>query len=209
MQGLILAHQSFDQLIRGDIDLSGLIWQARSRLMFANDADDADRIAHELATLTYDPMKLKEILYTRRQRIAGHQRNGWNMSPTLGTVRGATATSAQEHVPHFDESPTASWRSPQPRRSRVPGDADNHAEGTVESAGRNETLVPIHEDFVEVSRQDLLSFEEQRPVGAKGPPDAAPARLSASSATMRPSTISSSITIRSPTRPDSAKASRS
>lgn len=57
---LILAHQSFSQLLRGDIDLSGLIWQARSRLMFANDAEDADLIAHELATLTYDPMKLKE-----------------------------------------------------------------------------------------------------------------------------------------------------
>ena len=35
---LILAHQSFSQLIKGDLDLNGIIWQARSRLMFANDA---------------------------------------------------------------------------------------------------------------------------------------------------------------------------
>ena len=42
---LILAHQSFSQLVKGDLDLTNIIWQARSRLMFANDAEDADIIA--------------------------------------------------------------------------------------------------------------------------------------------------------------------
>jgi len=39
----ILSHQSLSQLERRDIDLTGIIWQCRSRLIFANDADDADR----------------------------------------------------------------------------------------------------------------------------------------------------------------------
>jgi len=160
---LLLAHQSFDQLIRGDIDLSGLIWQARSRLMFANDADDADRIAHELATLSYDPMRLKEILYTRRQRIAGHQRE-WmeHVSHARNSSRSYGYQRSHNTARSFDESP----RHPGDPLNRVEADAqganDNHAEGMVEGTGRNETLVPIHEDFLEVSRKTYFSFEEQR-----------------------------------------------
>ncbi len=41
---LILAHQSFSQLEREDVDLTQMIWQARSRLMFANNAMDADSL---------------------------------------------------------------------------------------------------------------------------------------------------------------------
>jgi hypothetical protein len=48
-----------------------MIWQIRNRLMFANSAKDADIIADELAVLTFDPMKIKHQLMTRRQLIAG------------------------------------------------------------------------------------------------------------------------------------------
>ncbi len=71
---LLLAHQSLSQLEKGEIDMTQLIWQARSRLLFANDSEDADQIAHELATLTYDPYQLKEILYSYRQRVAGQHK---------------------------------------------------------------------------------------------------------------------------------------
>src|SRR6185295_501405 len=71
---LILAHQSFSQLVRGDIDLTSIIWQARSRLMFANAAEDATIIAEELAKMSHDPYLLKEVRHTPRQIIVGHRR---------------------------------------------------------------------------------------------------------------------------------------
>ena len=71
---LILAHQSFSQLEREDVDLSQMIWQARSRLMFANNAMDADIIADELTKLTFDSMKIKEILTSRKQLIVGYRK---------------------------------------------------------------------------------------------------------------------------------------
>jgi len=54
-----------------NIDVSHMIWQIHNRLMFANSAKDADIIADELAVLTFDPMKIKHQLMTRRQLIAG------------------------------------------------------------------------------------------------------------------------------------------
>jgi len=160
---LILAHQSFVQLIRGDIDLSGLIWQARSRLMFANDADDADRIAHELATLTYDPMKLKEILYTQRQRIAGHRKE-W----LRGTSRGRTSSDGTDYQQGkntswtYDASPHHPGDPITRGESESHGTSSKHSEGTSENESQGETLVPIHEDFVEVSKKVYFSFDEQR-----------------------------------------------
>jgi hypothetical protein len=169
---LILAHQSFTQLIRGDIDLSGLIWQARSRLMFANDADDADRIAHELATLTYDPMQLKEILYTRRQRIAGHHRE-WleNMSRTHSTMRAhdrqhgtsTTRTAAESRRPDGARTGDKFGRA----QAASNGFSERNSEGSAQSAGQSQTLVPIHEDFLEVSKKTYYSFDEQRVEWAK------------------------------------------
>lgn len=164
---LILAHQSFSQLLRGEIDLSGLIWQARSRLMFANDADDADLIANELATLNYDPMKLKEVLYTRRQRIAGHRRE-WleNVSRTHNTSRADDTQHGSGVSRTHQESPT----SPGGRLDDSIGRTDNYSHGTShkesdstgETVGRGQTLVPIHEDFLEVSRKMYFTFDEQR-----------------------------------------------
>ena len=70
---LLLAHQSFSQLERGAIDLTQMIWQARSRLAFAGYARDADILADEYAKLTFDDMDVKHERYTTRQRIAGHR----------------------------------------------------------------------------------------------------------------------------------------
>ncbi|MBW3598961.1 MAG: hypothetical protein KY475_17025, partial [Planctomycetes bacterium] len=160
------------QLERGEIDLNGLIWQARSRLMFANDADDADRIAHELATLTYDPKRLKEELQSLRQRIAGHHRE-WvhNLSNASSTMRGedvsessASGASDSRAQRLGDPSPTESTG-----RTRNETKGRSKKSSTSESAteGRSETLVPIHEDFYEISSRTYFSFDEQRVDWAK------------------------------------------
>jgi hypothetical protein len=167
---LILAHQSFDQLERGDIDLSGLIWQARSRLMFANDADDADRIAHELATLSYDPMKLKDILYTQRQRMAGHRREWVNsLSQGRSTLRGQDSHEGKGMSRTFDESPYGPHTGQPINRTESDshGISSKYAETVTENAGQSETMIPIHEDFLEVSRKTFFAFDEQRTLWAQ------------------------------------------
>ena len=169
---LILAHQSFDQLERGDLDLSGMIWQARSRLMFANDAEDADLIAHELATLTYDPMKLKEVLYRRGQRIAGHRREWVQNFSKTSTVSDAIDTQeGQSTSQNRGESRKLGTPLPTEQAGRTTsssrGRSEKHATSAGESAGRSETLVPIHEDFLEVSSKTYSTFDEERTQWAK------------------------------------------
>ncbi|MBW3597609.1 MAG: type IV secretory system conjugative DNA transfer family protein, partial [Planctomycetes bacterium] len=66
---LILSHQSFSQLKQGDTDLTSLIWQPQSRMMFGVQGEDADILAHELATLTFEPEKIKDKMYSRRQLL--------------------------------------------------------------------------------------------------------------------------------------------
>ncbi|MCA9095946.1 MAG: type IV secretory system conjugative DNA transfer family protein, partial [Planctomycetaceae bacterium] len=168
---LILAHQSFSQLERGDVDLSGLIWQARSRLMFANDAEDADLIAHELATLSYDPMKLKEEMKSLRQRIVGHRKE-WlkNYGKTATTSDATDVTSSESTARRTGQSrgpdvlkPT---RSEGDQSSSTHGHSEKHATSDGTSVGQSETLVPIHEDFYEVSSRTYFSFEEHRTIWA-------------------------------------------
>jgi len=164
---LILAHQSFSQLVKGDLDLTNIIWQARSRIMFANDAEDADIIANELATLTFDPMKLKDVLYSKRQRIAGHRRE-W--------VENMTSTTSSSESNDETESHSASQRSGKSIGERAEhgsisegrdsgvshGSSRRNAQSSGSSHGRSETLVPIHEDFEEVASKTFQSFDEHR-----------------------------------------------
>lgn len=67
---LLFSHQSFSQLRQGETDLTSLIWQAQSRLVMGVQGEDADILGHELASLTYDPEKIKDEVYTRRQLLA-------------------------------------------------------------------------------------------------------------------------------------------
>src|SRR4029077_5011114 len=80
---LILSHQSFSQLERGEYDLTSMIWQAQSRIAFGVQGEDADILGHEFASLTYDPKRVKDELFGTRQRIARHEKivlSGWGKS---------------------------------------------------------------------------------------------------------------------------------
>ena len=169
---MILSHQSFAQLERGEIDLTSLIWQARSRLMFANDAEDADLLAHELATLTYNPMKLKEVLHSHRQRVVGHRKEwlksyGTNASTSRGRDRGKSKGSGQ------NEGESLAPRTYDPSRSKgntttiTETESEKNTDSSGSSEGQSETLVPILEDFYEVSSKNYSSFDEQKVEWAK------------------------------------------
>ena len=66
---LILSHQSRSQLRQGNNDLSSIMWQLQNRLLFAVQSDDADIFAHEFASILYDPKKIKDEMYSRRQLL--------------------------------------------------------------------------------------------------------------------------------------------
>ncbi|MEZ5941119.1 MAG: type IV secretory system conjugative DNA transfer family protein [Planctomycetaceae bacterium] len=163
---LLLAHQSFSQLKKGDIDLTNMIFQARNRLMFANSAEDADLIANELATLTFNKMAIKDERIVRRQLIAGY-RTEWLKS------RGTSYTDADSTI---DQRSVGYSRSESEKRnrlglktgkdqsqSRTESDVSGgtRAKSVSNSESESQQLVPIHEE-VEDSNITYLSFDEHR-----------------------------------------------
>jgi len=89
---LLLAHQPFSQLEREDVDLTQMIWNARSRLMFAASARDADLIADELAKLTFDPLTIKDQRSTIRQQMT----HGF-IVPMLRQIQGHAGSMPSRH----------------------------------------------------------------------------------------------------------------
>ena len=83
---MVFSHQTFSQLVKGDTDLSSLIWQPQSRMVFGVQGEDAELLANEIASLTYDPKKIKDEMYTRRQLIKEHkivELASWSESESL------------------------------------------------------------------------------------------------------------------------------
>ena len=164
---LILSHQSFAQLERNEIDLTHMIWQARSRLMFANSFEDADIIAGELARLTFDPKTVKHMLTTRRQLVAGY-RSVWLRTEgeasthadsvvdqrTVGYGRGDS-----ESVPRTGRGGSRGTSTSHNDSHTTGG---THSDSHSRSIGRHEAQQAIHEDFEEISSLTYVPFEEHR-----------------------------------------------
>lgn len=169
---LILANQSFSQLVRGDLDLNGIIWQARSRMMFANDADDADRLAHEVATLAWDPYTIKHQVVTQKQRVAGYRKEWLNsqsqasssvdtwkrqQSQSRSDSRAATRVPDSTDMVYRDTSGDGyTW-----------GNTTGGSAGNTSTTGQSQSLVPIHEDVEEVTNVTFQSFDEFRTIKAR------------------------------------------
>lgn len=170
---LILSHQSLSQLKRGDHDLTSMIFQAQSRLIFGVQGEDADILANELASLTFDSRKVKDEFRTRRQLIRGHRITELqNFSETdanssqWSRSQGSTRTKSNGDVRDADD-----WSL----RTRNEGESDADNSGTTDSSGsshsttrgRNQVLVPEYDEFFEVSSRTYESFDEQRSLWAR------------------------------------------
>lgn len=164
---LLLAHQSFSQLIRGDIDLTSIIWQARSRLMFANAAEDASIIAEELAKMSHDPYRLKDVQRTQRQMIVGHRRETLHSTSVTHT----DSTAKDLGINHATGTKTGTSQAPgEMEFTRIAGgqtsisrsESQKTARSDGESHSTGETLVPVHKNFEEISSKTFFSFEEQK-----------------------------------------------
>jgi hypothetical protein len=161
---LILAHQSFSQLKQGEIDFSKIVWQAQSRAMFANSAEDAETVALELAAQTFDPYILKDQIVVSKQRKIGQE-----------IVRLRNHSDTQTSSNAFDRSSGSgtsrgrSYRRSAPSNEDTFTDTDNSSSGWSEknatsqggSDGWSETLVDMLEDFKETASRTYFSFEEQ------------------------------------------------
>ncbi len=162
---LILSHQGFAQLERGDYDLRPTIYQCQSRMIFGVQGEDADELAHELASISYDSRKIKDELYSRKQRIKG------NRIVTLGTWSDSEAN-AKQWKKDFgsdwsaNEGKSRTGLNGEETRStgRGSGRSERHGEGggvtRTHSSGQSETIVTDHEDFVELSSRTYSTFEE-------------------------------------------------
>ncbi len=98
---LILAHQSFSQLDRTDVDLTQMIWQARTRIAFANYGKDADSIADEFAKMTFNDMEIKDQRVAKRQLINGHRKE---ILDSWGTTNSSTSGVSQSQSKNEGES---------------------------------------------------------------------------------------------------------
>lgn len=169
----ILAHQSFSQLEREDVDLTRMIWQARSRLIFANNERDADMVADELAKLTFDPMAIKHKQTTLRQLNNGFRKewlrsvgrstsatHGSSESESSGKTEGDSRTDAAPlygySTDHEFQPTTTSSSGSQGGKSQGHSSSDTSSDSESES----EANVPIFKTFREVSGVTFQSFEE-------------------------------------------------
>lgn len=165
---LILSHQSFSQLDTGSVDLTGLIWQPRNRLMFSCDADDADRLAHEVACMTFNSMTIKHQLFSHRQRLVSHETRWLNTkSQTSASGSNWQKTHGTGHSQQESEARKLVGEPFNPTRTRSGGKtlSNSQAEGGSESnsdtSGSHEVLVPVYEEVEELSKVTFKSFEEE------------------------------------------------
>lgn len=163
---LLMAHQSFSQLEQGEIDLRSMIFQAQSRLMFANSAEDADIIANELAVLSFDPRRIKHEIYQRKQLVKGH-RIVWLESEGCSDTQ-ADSTMNQRSIGYNRSSGTS-------RHSEANGNTHNDGSGTASgrvegntravsrstSQSRSQSNLPIYDEFRELSSLQYTGFDEQ------------------------------------------------
>jgi hypothetical protein len=197
-----LSHQAFSQLEKGNTDLTTMIWQLQSRIMLGVQGEDADLLAHEIASLKFDPKKIKDEMFTRRQLLQGHEvirLASWSESESAAENWQKTYAanwSASETKTHSDGKSHADSRgvsrrvndplrdftiSNQATDARTAADALSRSNGTggseadakggsrSHSTSRSvgESLLPIHDEFLEVARRAYYTFEEQRTLWAQ------------------------------------------
>ena len=170
---LLLSHQSFSQLKRGDYDLTSMIFQAQSRLIFGVQGEDADLLAHELASITFDPKRVKDEIYSRKQLVTGHriaELSSWSNAQAFSDQwrrdygsSWSTRESVARRPGQFDQDVRSEGKDS--------GYSDRHGEsgGTTETTtrGTHETLVPEYEQFAELTSRSYMNFDEQRSLWAQ------------------------------------------
>jgi hypothetical protein len=170
---LLLSHQSFTQLRRGDYDLTSMIFQAQSRIIFGVQGEDADLLAHELASITYDPRRVKDEFYSRRQLVTGHRAvelSSWSEAQALAQqwrrdYGSNWSTNDSVARPYYDANREVYTHGKGTGQSRREGEGGGTTDTTTR--GTHETLVPEYEQFLELSNRTYVDFNQQRTLWAQ------------------------------------------
>jgi hypothetical protein len=164
---LLLSHQSLSQLKRGDHDLTTMIFQCQSRMIFGVQGEDADLLAHELASLEFDPKRVKDEHYTSRQRLVGHklvELRSWNTSQS--DASNWMQTYGQNWGEH--QNLTAGLvKGGGTSSGKTEGKSDGGSRTESAGEGRSQHYLPVHEDFLELASRQYYSFDEMRSVWAR------------------------------------------
>ena len=149
---LVLSHQSFSQLKRGDTDLSSLIWQCQSRITLGVQGEDAELLAQEMASLTYDPRRVKDELYGRRQRVSGHR-----------LIELQNRAFANQEARNWSEQFGHTLpRSFDAEGTRSESEGKGGARSESSSVSYNQQMQPVYEEFLELMSRTYVTFEEDR-----------------------------------------------
>lgn len=165
---MILSHQSLSQLRRGDYDMTNIIFQAQSRMIFGVQGRDADWLAEEVASLRYDPYRVKDEHWTLRQINAGNrivELHGRGETDVLADTWAQTTGKGWNKNQTFHGDPF----SPYADRNRTRGDGESGNAGESQGGTRtrgttmntHETIVPIYKQFQELSNRTFFTFDEQ------------------------------------------------
>lgn len=168
---LVLSHQSFSQLERGDYDITSMIFQAQSRMVFGVQGEDADVLANEIASITYEGKRIKDEIYSRRQLQKGHRiveltsssstsSTAQERSKTRGEGRSTSESESSRHGSTLSEGESEG-------RSSSIGDSEGETRTDGYTTGKHQTLVPEHEEFSELASRTYVNFDEQRTEWAK------------------------------------------
>lgn len=159
----VLSHQSMSQLKQGEVDLTEIVWQAQNMGFFRNYGLDGDVAAQEKAVYDYDENEIKDERTTMRQRNVGHEiriTHGGGTTETTTTTR-SDQTQVGEGSGYnrpLGVSDSLGTFSENKNTSSASGTGDST--GTAQQTSWRETLVPILEDFEEVSGRTYRQFEE-------------------------------------------------
>jgi hypothetical protein len=175
---MVLAHQSFSQLIRDDIDLSSLIWLAQNRIAFANSAEDADILAHEFGTLNFDPNRIKHASYSMKQLHDGYEKvmlktasqsksTGWSDGGSSGGSKASSkttsASSSKSRGENGQRSSSSSSSSNSSTNSGSTWSSTWSSTGSEsETAGQSEGFRAKYKTFEEETSRTYSSYEEQQ-----------------------------------------------
>ncbi|MFV0445853.1 MAG: TraM recognition domain-containing protein, partial [Planctomycetaceae bacterium] len=167
---MILSHQSLSQLERGDHDLTAMIFQAQSRMIFGVQGEDADLLAHEVASLSFDPRKIKDEHWTRRQLISGHriqELSSWSEGETAASQwnesygKNWSSGRNRSHRP-FAYNDRTDVESHGNNEGKSEGHGHSESMGHSKTRGSHQTLVPVYENFRELASRTYTPFDEQK-----------------------------------------------
>lgn len=171
---LVLSHQSMSQLVRGDTDLTSLIFQAQTRLVHRVAAEDARIMSEEFNELTYNPRRILDEVYSRCQRVSGHRlvdihsqsqtesfAKEWSQSH--GEVRGSSRSRSGKYLDRVQDLQASTGQNQS--RSSSEGEGEKETRGT--SHGVSQSYLPTYEEFSQLASRSYYSYEQLRALWGK------------------------------------------